>query len=288
MSLFDMDHVRMLDLQASGQFGRMYSAVYQDLLNCEEKTIVVKTLTKSASKSAQSAFVRQGLSLQGLQHAHLLSCTLLAKDGRPPMLLYSQLEQRNLKHVLRQRQNQSASSSSSSGAPIRLLQPRLLVRLAIQLADAIRYVHDHCLLHKDVAARNCYVSGLDDHVARSNRQDGDKVVLRLADNALSRDLFAEDYVDSSVVQSIGGSETSNASNGSNRLAGRSDEGRPVRWMSYETLMGSSFSRANDVWSFAVTVWEMLTLAELPYESIGTNEIAKLLWYAFVPLPLLCT
>lgn len=272
MSLFDMDQVRLVELQASGAFGRMYSAVYQDLLNCEEKDIVVKTLIVGCSKAAQSAFVRQGVLLQGLKHKHLLSCTLLAKENRPPMLLYSQLQQRNLKNLLRQRQNQTDGFTAKTTS-IRLLPPRLLVRLSIHLADAIRYIHDHYLLHKDVAARNCYVSGLDESVQGgqpSNHNRSESIILRLADNALSRDMFVDDYADSYHAPN-------HPTSAANRSMIKSDEARPIRWMAYECLMGNAYSRPNDVWAFAVTVWEMLTLGEQPYESIGTNEIAKLLW-----------
>ena len=40
---------------------------------------------------------------------------------------------------------------------------------------------------------------------------------------------------------------------------------PVRWMSPESLRDSVFSSASDVWAYGVVLWEMVTLAEQPYQ-----------------------
>ena len=52
------------------------------------------------------------------------------------------------------------------------------VGLGLQLLSALKHLHRRSLVHRDVAARNCYL-------AASH--------LRLADSALSRDLFPNDY-----------------------------------------------------------------------------------------------
>ncbi|CAG0921466.1 unnamed protein product [Notodromas monacha] len=47
---------------------------------------------------------------------------------------------------------------------------------------------------------------------------------------------------------------------------------PVRWMAWESIMAGRWSVKSDVWSFGVTLWEILTLAKsLPYGSF-TNEL----------------
>jgi serine/threonine protein kinase len=54
------------------------------------------------------------------------------------------------------------------------------VILGLQLLAALKHLHKRSLLHRDVAARNCYLAG-------------SSQLLRLCDPALSRDLFPNDY-----------------------------------------------------------------------------------------------
>ena len=40
---------------------------------------------------------------------------------------------------------------------------------------------------------------------------------------------------------------------------------PWRWAPIDLLVSSEFSEASDVWAFGVTVWEIFTLGQTPYE-----------------------
>ncbi|CAG2193179.1 unnamed protein product [Mytilus edulis] len=53
------------------------------------------------------------------------------------------------------------------------------------------------------------------------------------------------------------------------------EGRavlPIRWMAWESILLGKFTTKSDVWSFAVTLWEVLTFAhDQPYDAL-TDEM----------------
>lgn len=73
------------------------------------------------------------------------------------------------------------------------------------------------------------------------RLDSDSNV-RVCDSALSRDLFPDDY------HCLG-----------------DNENRPIKWMALETLQKKLYSTSSDIWSLGVLLWELATLAAMPFE-----------------------
>ena len=50
---------------------------------------------------------------------------------------------------------------------------------------------------------------------------------------------------------------------------------PIRWMSWESILLEKFTTKSDVWSFAVTLWEILTFArEQPYEEMCDEKVIE--------------
>ncbi len=47
---------------------------------------------------------------------------------------------------------------------------------------------------------------------------------------------------------------------------------PVRWMAPESLRDGRATSSSDVWSFGVVLWEMVTLAELPYQGYSNEQV----------------
>ena len=45
---------------------------------------------------------------------------------------------------------------------------------------------------------------------------------------------------------------------------------PIRWMSPEAIQYGHYTTANDVWAYAVTIWEVFSYGVIPY-SAWTNE-----------------
>ncbi|XP_062571414.1 macrophage-stimulating protein receptor-like [Saccostrea cucullata] len=121
-----------------------------------------------------------------------------------------------------------------------VLTLRTLVEFATDISRGMEYLSIQRVVHRDLAARNCMLN-----------EDRHAVV---ADFGLSRDIYEKDYYSSS--------------NKKTRL--------PVKWMAPESLEKGIYSSQSDVWSFGVTMWELLTRGSKPYPEVDGWDMLKYL------------
>jgi hypothetical protein len=128
----------------------------------------------------------------------------------------------------------------------------LTLELAIQIATAMNYLGEHSIVHPDLALRNCVLDS--------------GCVVKISDGALAQQFHPECYY---------------------TLFGAT---RPVRWAAVETLQEGLCTVRSNVWSFAVTVWEILTFAEMPYSEVNNNRsiLSTIKMGARLPRPNTCS
>ncbi|XP_076171634.1 insulin receptor [Ptiloglossa arizonensis] len=110
-----------------------------------------------------------------------------------------------------------------------------IMRMAAEIADGMAYLESKKYVHRDLAARNCMISK--------------DLVCKIGDFGMARDIYETDYY----------------------KIGRKGL-LPIRWMAPENLSDGVFTSDSDVWSFGVVLYEILTLAEMPYQGFSNEEV----------------
>lgn len=102
----------------------------------------------------------------------------------------------------------------------------------------MEYLASHHYVHCDLAARNCLVT--------------DRLVIKIGDFGLTRDVYASDY-----------------------YLCQSQKKLPVRWMPPEAILYGKFNEMTDVWAFGVTVWEMYSYGTPPFYGVNNVEVLNM-------------
>ncbi|XP_062270839.1 receptor tyrosine-protein kinase erbB-4 [Scomber scombrus] len=129
---------------------------------------------------------------------------------------------------------------------------QLLLNWCVQIAKGMMYLEERRLVHRDLAARNVLVKS-PNHI-------------KITDFGLARLLDADE-------------KEYNADGGK----------MPIKWMALECIHYRKFTHQSDVWSYGVTIWELMTFGGKPYDGISTREIPDILEKGErLPQPPICT
>uniref|UniRef100_A0A673AMI0 Receptor protein-tyrosine kinase n=1 Tax=Sphaeramia orbicularis TaxID=375764 RepID=A0A673AMI0_9TELE len=127
-----------------------------------------------------------------------------------------------------------------------------LLNWCVQIAKGMSYLEERHLVHRDLAARNVLVK-TPHHV-------------KITDFGLAKLLTANE----SEYHADGGKV-------------------PIKWMALESILQWTYTHQSDVWSYGVTVWELMTFGSKPYDGISATDIASVLERGDrLPQPPICT
>lgn len=112
-----------------------------------------------------------------------------------------------------------------------------MINMAIQIGDGMAFMEAKKYVHRDLAARNCMVNG--------------DCVVKVGDFGMTRDVYETDYYRKNSTELL-----------------------PIRWMPPESLKDGVFTSHSDVWSFGVVLWEIVTLAEQPYQGSSNDQVLQ--------------
>ncbi|KAL3318953.1 DNA glycosylase/AP lyase ros1 [Cichlidogyrus casuarinus] len=266
-------HIRFVTYVGCGAFGKVWEGWLH--INMEKKSESFKKVALKVRNSktlTEAQFKREAALMQRYQHRNIVKFYGVSFDS-PGLqcLVLEMMDQGSLRDYLHRARPQLSPSlvtgfqnaissqkssaahsantesthvgsnlsqladTNSNGTTVIELPASLnvadLIVIMKDIAHACEYLENQKFVHRDIAARNCLVS----HSHPSGR------IVKLCDFGLARDLYKNDYYRTCNEPKL-----------------------PVRWMSPEAIREGLFTTKSDIWAYAVTCWEVMTLGADPF------------------------
>lgn len=194
--------------------------------------VVVKELQVSASVQDQMQFLEEMQPYRALQHPNLLQCLAQCAEVTPYLLVMEFCPLGDLKSYLR----------SCRAADPMALDPLTLQRMACEISCGLQHLHKNNYVHSDLALRNCLLTA--------------DLTVKIGDYGLSQCKFKEDYFVTADQLWV-----------------------PLRWTAPElfdevhgNLLVVDQTKASNIWSLGVTVWELFELGSQPYHHYSDKQV----------------
>ncbi|XP_076613307.1 receptor tyrosine-protein kinase erbB-3a isoform X1 [Chaetodon auriga] len=119
------------------------------------------------------------------------------------------------------------------------LSPQRLLNWCVQMAKGMYYLEENRVVHRNLAARNVLLKN--------------GYTAQISDYGIANLLYLDDkkYFYNEVKA-------------------------PIKWMALESILFGRYTHQSDVWSYGVTVWEMMSYGAEPYTTMRPMEVPDLL------------
>ncbi|KAL0970430.1 hypothetical protein UPYG_G00241840 [Umbra pygmaea] len=234
--LVDRDKLTLGKELGAGEFG----SVYQGIFTPEEGlniNVAVKTLKVGInSKEDLESFLKEAELMQHFDHNNVVKLLGVTLEQEQGSPLPTPLV--ILPYMKHGDLRRFLIATRYGDIPM-FVPLQSLLRFMIDIAAGMEYLSSKGFLHRDLAARNCML--------------GDDLRVCVADFGLSKEMYSCNYYrQTSIIR------------------------MPIKWMAMESLSESIFTSKTDVWSFGVTMWEILSRGKTPYPGVHNHELLDLL------------
>ncbi|CAF1058932.1 unnamed protein product [Rotaria sp. Silwood1] len=238
--------INQYDLQnaheiGKGHFGTVYHALYKGTRDVAVKTLNSRRKDRpNGDKSSIEEYddniyelLNEAYIMTGLQHINLLRIIGVTFFGKEQQLglVTDFMKNGSLLDYLRKSRNIFLKLNSKD-------VKFKLNSFAKQIFQAMLFLEQRSIIHRDLATRNCLI--------------GDDDTVKVADFGLTKLTECGLY------------------KGSYRTI------CAIRWTSPEAIFHSEYTSRSDVWSYGITLWEIYSLGERPFASMNNIAIKNIL------------
>ncbi|MCJ8731698.1 hypothetical protein PDJAM_G00202490 [Pangasius djambal] len=234
--LVDRSRVTLGKELGKGEFGAVYEGIFLSDDN-ENIQVAVKTMRVGIySQDDLQSFIKEAEIMQHFDHDNIVKLLGVTLETVQDLSIPVPLV---ILPFLKHGDLRRFLIATRYGDIPMFVPHQCLLRFMIDIASGMEYLSSKGFLHRDLAARNCML--------------GDDLHVRVADFGLSKQIFSSNYYRQKVAIRM-----------------------PVKWMAIESLSESIYTSKSDVWSFGVTMWEIVSRGKTPYPGIPNHEILELL------------
>lgn len=230
----DRNQITILEELGRGGFGRVHRGIYNHPTK-GPMDIAIKKVQEGARHRDCIQFLVEAHTMKSFDTPHVVKLLGVVVRCQPHLVILELMAVGDLKNYLRRLRPDEPENVDGKPPPT-VLEVK---QMALEIVDGMAYLSTHHkhIVHRDLAARNCMVSA--------------DLVVKIGDFGMAREIYTTDYYR------------------------KGDKGyMPVRWMAPESLKDGVFTTASDVWSFGIVLWEMVTLAQLPYYGYTNQQVVE--------------
>ncbi|KAK9877948.1 hypothetical protein WA026_020169 [Henosepilachna vigintioctopunctata] len=239
---FPRHRLRMISKLSEGAFGTIYIAEADGIMEYASSSsvgmrlVAIKFLREIISEKEKEYFDRDVRILAALEDPNIARVLGICTQEDPMCVIFEYLDYGDLCQFLKTHVSSEHSNANLFGS--KTLTRSCLLLMGTQVAKGMRYLESLNFVHRDLATRNCLI--------------GKSLQVKICDFGTYNKIYVNDYF---------------KVDGSTPL--------PIRWMAWEAIYNGQYTTKSDVWSFAVLLWEILTLAsEQPYSTLTDREVME--------------